>query len=118
MFSCLAKWLSKWPASTLEELQDSLYQCYNNPNKPVTETNRKPRLKRAPVHEDKKVKGFQVVTEVVDTVVDVDSWLEGLEIPGARNNYRLQESLAFQLSLDSTRQRVMLKSKQFAKIPK
>lgn len=51
-------------------------------------------------------------------MVDVDSWLEGLEIPGARNNYRLQESLAFQLSLDSTRQRVMLKSKQFAENPK
>ena len=114
MFSCLAKWLDKWPANTLEELQASLNACYNNPKPSLTTTNRKPNLKRAPVQGDKPVTGHPVHSEVVDSVVDVDKWLEGLEIKGAKKLYRLRDSHAFQLSLDSTRQKVILKTKQYA----
>lgn len=114
MFSCLAKWLKRWPASTLEELQESLNQCYNNPTKIATKITRKPQKTRAPVHEDKQVKGHRVYSEVVDSVVDVDTWLEGLEVPQARSNYKLRLSHAFQLTLDSSRQRVLLKTKQYA----
>ena len=114
MFSCLSKWLKRYPASTLEELQASLYECYNNPKPRVTTVNRKPKPKRAPVHGDKPVKGHPVISEVVDDVVDVDSWLHGLEIEGARRLYQLHGSHALQLTLDSTRQKVILKTKQYA----
>ena len=115
MFSCLAKWLKKWPASTLEELQASLNECYNNPKKTVTTLNRKSNPKRASVHTDEQsVTGHPVISEVVDSVVDVDKWLEGLEDPTARKHYTLKGSHAFQLTLDSTRTKVILKTKQYA----
>jgi hypothetical protein len=59
-------------------------------------------------------KDASVITHIVDSVVDFVTWLESMEIKGARNKMSLRDSHAFQLSRDPTNKKVIVRSKQWA----
>jgi hypothetical protein len=105
MFSCFSQLLKKLPAKTLMELLYSLRLSYNN--------HKKKKAKKQQNSNDEK-RDAEVNVQVVDTVVDVVSWLDGTEIPGARRNMKLKDSHAFQLQLDSSGDQVICRSKEFA----
>jgi hypothetical protein len=105
MFSCFSQYLKKFPAKTLPELLFGLFQSYNN--------SKKKKARKQTLLGDEK-KDLPVITQVVDQVVDFTTWLESMEIPGARGKMGLPLSHAFQLQLHETGDKVLVKSKQWA----
>src|SRR3954454_24271676 len=76
MFSCLARFLAKNPAKSLPELMFSLQEAYNNRRKKKA----KKQAQSGDLKQDKSV-----TCQIIDTVVDVVTWLQGMEIPGVRS---------------------------------
>jgi hypothetical protein len=105
MFSCFSQFLKKWPAKTLLELCYSLKESYNNRKK-------KKAKKQREISEDKR--DAEINIQVIDNVVDVISWLQEMEIKGARSHLVLRDSHAFQLQLDYSGENVIVRSKQYA----
>jgi hypothetical protein len=105
MFSCFSQFLKKWPAKTLLELCCSFKESYNNRKK-------KKAKKQAQSSEEKR--DAEVNIQVIDNVVDVVSWLQSMEIKGARARLVLKDSHAFQLQLDNSGNNVLVRSKQWA----
>jgi hypothetical protein len=105
MFSCFSQFLKKLPAKTLMELTYSLQLAYNH--------HRKKKAKKQASSTDAK-KDPEVNVQVIESVIDVVSWLRSTEIPNARRNMKLQDSHAFQLQLDSSGDKVLCRSKEWA----
>jgi hypothetical protein len=105
MFSVFSQYLKKHPARTLLELCFGLLTSYNNSNK-------KKAKKQAQEGEHKK--DTEVNIQVVDSVVDVVSWLKSMEIKGARKDMGLRKSHAFQIQLNPTKDVVLVRSKEWA----
>jgi hypothetical protein len=108
MFSVFSRYLKVHPARTLPELCFGLRTSYNNEKK-------KKAKKQAEAGEGKK--DLEVTNQVVDTVIDVVTWLESLEIKGARKRMGLQRSHAFQLQLGPMKDVVLVRSKEWAVSP-
>lgn len=143
MFSVLAKSLKYHPAKTLPELAWALWHNFFNPDKAKRKA-MVPR-QRAPstsdnipilpdylaqnpsVEEDKqeglplpkinqpKVSKCRVHTEIIDSVVDIASWLSVFG-PIAKDQMRLRDSHAFKLELSQDKKQVLMYSKQYASL--
>lgn len=113
MFSRLAMFLKRLPAKTLPELCWALYQAFNAPSKP-TRVARNPRKTPSKARERIPVK-----TATIESVVDVNYWLESLHptttkvFNGVANTFRLHGSHAFRLCLNDQGD-VTLSAKEWA----
>jgi hypothetical protein len=108
MFSCFAQYLKKFPAKTIPELCFGLHESYNNAKK---------RKAKKQTYQGEEKKDKPVNTQVIDTVVDVVTWLQTIEIPRAKNNMGLRKSHAFQLKLDISKDLVLVRSKEYSVSP-
>jgi hypothetical protein len=108
MFSCLAILLKRLPAKTLPELCFSLQEAYNNPKK------KKAKKQRRQKDGEVKRQDKQVNIQVIDSVVDVATWLKSLINKEGKKNMTLRDSHAFQLKRDQTGEVVLIRSKQWA----
>ncbi len=99
MFSRLSVFLKRLPAKTLPELQWSLEQSYFKTKK---EKRPSPYLKKKPI------------TQVIDSVTDSGTWLQGLLNEDEKKKWNLVDSLAYQLVLNESQDGVYLKSKALA----
>lgn len=99
MFSRLSVFLKRLPAKSLPELQWSLEEAYfktKQQKRPCTYLKKKP------------------ITQVIDTVTDVNTWLDGLLDLDEKKKWNLKDSLAYQFLLNDNLDGVYLKSKILA----
>jgi hypothetical protein len=108
MFSNLSQYLKIHPAKTIPELRHSFFLSYNNPVKRKA----KKQKKQEP---DEAKRSSPAITELIETVVDVASWLAPLEIKTARRGFGLHKSHAFQLVTGPTnRDIILIRGKEWA----
>jgi len=109
MFSCLSRYLKFKPAKTLPELCHSLHIAYNNPTKSKAK-----KQKKQEGGEEKKAPDKEVITQIINTVVDIKTKVEAMEIKGARKKMTLKDSQAFMLERHRNGNDVIVRSKQWA----
>ncbi len=99
LFSRLSVFLKRLPAKTLPELCWSLQQAFFNTKKHNLTCNY---VKKKPI------------SVVIDSVTDVNLWLQGLLDKTQQKNWNLNASLAYQFCLNDSGNGVLLKSKLLA----
>jgi hypothetical protein len=83
--------------------------AYNNPTKAKAKKRQKQNN-----GEEKKRQDKEVITQVIETVVDVKAWVTPMLIKGARKTMTLKNSHAFRLERHGNGVDVILRSKQWA----